>query len=312
MPVPGIPGTPDVDIDAELETTPIAKGEGDSGFVEEGGQQTETLPGPVKVDGELTVPPVIEKKTTPEPTITEGGDGADDKPFRTFKTQEEYDEFVEAQRNKTIVENMQKPAKDPDKPAEPIKFFEDTIDPETGEPKGWKPKDWNNFMNEAANNPAFIQALTDRMSPGIKTTLDNLSAKDEKELDDIDKAYDKEYEALAKSHSLPNLSTDEGKAISKQIFNIGGKYLVPDGGKARVMTTGEMFKMWSSMPEADGGGLEQTTKKAKIAGRRKDSALLTPPRKGQPSTDKKKPTAQHIHDTDMDSLIEEGLEEHAS
>ena len=87
--------------------------------------------------------------------------------------------------------------------------------------------------------------------------------------------------------------------------------MVPDNGKARVMTTDEMYKRWSSMPEADGGGLERITKSVKKTTRRQQSALLTPPRKGQKVVEKAKPTDKHIAETDMDSLIEEGIEENA-
>lgn len=273
----------DVDINAELEAIPLKEGESDVGVL-----GADATPEPTRSEGEVSVPPAIEEKITPEVKIEEAPE--EDKPFRSFNTQEEYDEFVEAQKNKTIVENMNKPE---EKPAEPLKFFEDD----------WKPNDWNNFGNAFINNPVVRKALVDTMSPDIKGVLDSLTAKDQKELDTIDKEYDKEYGALATKGLVPKLDTDDGKAVNKQISNIGAEYGVADLPKA--------YDLWSKIPKEHGGGLEYVAKKTSVQVRKQNSAFLTPPRKAQPSTDKKVTTHEHISNTDMDSLVEEGLEEYA-
>ena len=172
MPEPVIPTAPDVDIDAELEALPLKEGEADSGLVGGESDDTETLPGPVNTEGEVSVPPVVEGPVVPAPKIEDGGDdgsgGEEDKPVRVFQTQEDYDEFVEAQKNKAIVELLNKP-KDTT-PNEPLKFFSDVVDPTTGETKAWQPKDWNDFTNALINNPVARKALVDTMSPDIKNT----------------------------------------------------------------------------------------------------------------------------------------------
>lgn len=310
MTVPNTNPQPDIDIDAELEKMAPAEGEGDTGFKggsSEGDEDDTTVaPGPVRVEGTQTIPPVTESQLKEqEGDDDEGdddGDGEEGKPFKTFKTQEEYDEFVEAQKNKAIVERMDKPSPDTGKDEDkPIEFFD----------KDWKPEDPNDLVNAIVKNPKAAEALTKALAPGIKGNLDNISQEEQQELDKIDKEYDQEYKNLATQKGLPALSTEEGQAISKQIFSIGSKYLVPTGdGKARVMTTNEMYDVWASTPKDKGGGLEQVTKKAKVTTRKQQSGLITPARKAQPSQPaKKKDDYKHFHDTDMDSLIEEGLED---
>jgi len=229
------------------------------------GQTAPVIPAKLEPSDEL--PGVVADTEVTETPATEPTEAIEE-PFMTFKTQEEYDAWAESERQKLLPqENL------------PVDENGETIFPE-----GWKPADWND---------AFVQFEKKRQEQEIKRN---------KQIEQVNKQFDQQYESFAKANGLPSLATPEGQEVNKQITQLGAKY-----GQTSMTSAAEL---WKIVPKEQGGGLNYSAPKpasssnpnkavsAKIGG---GSGSATPSKQGR--------SYAELHNKDIDTLIQEELGE---
>lgn len=215
----------------------------------------------------------------------------EEEPFRTFKTQEEFDEFIAEERKK--LEELEKPdEEEEEKEEEEIKFFDDD----------WKPKDWNDFTLSLLKNPTARRFLAQNMAGEVRTEIENLTAAERKELEDINEEYNKEYDQLAKEGKVPDRSTPEGKVIDQQISTLGALY-----GQTSIVKS---YELWSKIPKDQGGGLDyESPSKTKLSEQKKKSGKIGSGRKGTKTDTTKTKKYEDVHTKSLDEQVQEALDE---
>jgi hypothetical protein len=144
------------------------------------------------------------------------------------------------------------PAATPETPAKPedeedefkyLVFFKGSVNPETGKWEGEVPKDWNDLLIRV------VKFLSPKVyAPKIIEEIKKMTAAEKKEVEDIDKEFDAEYDALATEGKVPKRGTKEGDEVNTQISTIGAQFGQTSMTKA--------YELWSKIPKDQGGGLD--------------------------------------------------------
>ena len=239
-------------------------------------------------EGEFDIPPVPEKpKEESKEELEEPKEPTEElepteEPFKVFKTQEELDAYIEAEREKFAI------PPDIDKKSEDVTRI---FDP------NWKPLDWNDFAISLLENPTARQMLIKEMSGEVMGELKNMTQAEKEEMEKINKGYDEEYDTIAKQGLLPALNTEEGKKVDKQISLIGATYGIASIAKS--------YDLWKKIPIAQGGGLEYVPpKKASLNLQKQRAGLVQSPSGTQPPQGKVR-TYEDFHKKSMDDLMDE-------
>jgi len=223
---------------------------------------------------------VIEEAATEE--VVEEQQVEEPQPFRTFKTEEEYQAW-----RKQELESIQLPKPPENKEEEAVRIFEDD----------YKPKNWNEFALALINNPVALQKFQERLVPETAQKIQEMSVAERKEMEDINQGFDKEYEDLAKSGKLPGLTTTEGQKINQEISLIGAAY-----GQTSIK---KAYELWSKIPPAHGGGLEYVPPaKQKLNAQKQKSGLVGNSR-GDNTTTKKSLKYSDVHKRTLDDIIDD-------
>ena len=107
---------------------------------------------------------------------------------------------------------------------------------------------------------------------------------------------------LSAKSEMRRMDAAAGLAVLiREVSKVGADY--------GVGTISKAYKIWAMIPEKEGGGLEYTVKKGKMATRRAQSSLIGSSRKGVSTQSTKKDSHEHVTNTDMDELIQEELDE---
>ena len=243
----------------------------------------------INTTGEIEDDDTDDTTTTDEDTTD---DITEDEPFKTFKTQEEYDSFIAEERAKVAESQESGGDDDEDEKDEVPQFF----DP------NFKPKDWNDYTFNLLKNPAVKEYLSKNYAGDIRKEIDDMSAAEKKELLDINATYDEQYDSLAKDGKVPERSTPEGKAIDKQISVIGATY-----GQTSMI---KAYEIWSKIPVSEGGGLDYTAPtNKKITQQKQKSGLIGSSRKGTKTDTTKVKQYEDIHNKSLDEQVQEQLDE---
>ena len=244
----------------------------------------------IKTTGEITE----EDDNADEGIIKEGGE--EEQPFKTFKTEEEYQEFIAEERKKLqeLDSDDKKVDTKPDTKKAPgdNKFFSED----------WKPEDWNDFTANLLSNPKVREFIAKEYAVDIQTQLNELSNSERQEINDINAEFDKQYDDLAKQGLVPNRSTPEGKVIDQQISLIGATYGQTSMTKA--------YELWKKIPTKQGGGLDydqKTAVKSTTNENKEKSAKIGSGRKGTMAEQTKVRKYEDVHSKSLDVQVQEAL-----
>lgn len=238
----------------------------------------------IQTAGEIT-----EGDEEQDETITESED-EETKPYRTFETEEEYQEFIAEERKKLQELKEEKPEKKLDEDVD--KFFDDD----------WKPENWNDYTRALLSNPKVKEFVSKNYAGDIQAEINNLSEAERQELVSINKTFDKQYDDLAKQGLVPERSTQEGKVIDQQISLIGATYGQSDMTKA--------YELWKKIPKTEGGGLDyESPKKQKISEQKRKSGKIGSKRSGTKSGETKVVSYEDIHTRSLDEIVQDALDE---
>lgn len=268
-------------------------------FIPEEGQPAAQFP------PEIDATKVGDVSETPESDTPEGEPfqettPEEDQPFRSFKTQQELDDYVELQARRR--EEAAKAKKD-EKPEEkePLKLYDGYFDEEQQKWIGEAPQDWNEFATR----------IRDSLVPEVSETVKNMSAKERQELEELNKEFDTEYNGLAAQGKVPPLNTPEGKEANRQISHIAAV-----NGFATIT---EGYEVWNKMradlqkPKNDEGGQEpqggsKAPQQPAKPNPNKAASGMVGSSKGVPSKgNKTERSYDQLHDANTDDLIEERL-----
>jgi len=235
------------------------------------------LEDPAKLEEELVVEEIVEEEVAP---------------FKTFASEAEYQTWREQELGNIRSEQIEKVIPTP-KEAEPFKIYDGHIDEKTGEWVGEKPKDMNEFAERLLTHPQALEKLKEQLVPETQKAIAELSQKEVKELDEINKGFDNEYDELAKSGKIPARNTDDGKKINEQITQIGADY-----GQSSLT---KAYELWSRIPISEGGGLDYTV--TSKMGRQKQQAGMVKGSKGGAGAGKKELNYNDIHNKSLDEIM---------
>jgi len=187
-------------------------------------------------EGEITVPAKGEEEEVEEA------------PKYQFKTDEELDEFIKSRQPVAPIAPEpsvvpQKAEAEEEDEFKDLELFKGYKDPKTGEWVGEVPADWNDFARKILKH-----ASPKTLTPKILEQVREMTQKERAELEQIDKGFDAEYDALATQGLVPQRNTPEGQEINKQITNVGASW-----GQSSITKAHEL---WKKIPKEQGGGLE--------------------------------------------------------
>jgi hypothetical protein len=140
-------------------------------------------------------------------------------------------------------------------------FFKGSVNPETGKWEGEAPKDWNDLLIRV------VKFLSPKVyAPKIIEEIKKMTAAERKEVEDIDKEFDTEYDVLATEGKVPKRGTKEGDEVNTQISTIGAQFGQTSMTKA--------FELWSKIPKDQGGGLDYKPGEKKVNPSKQVSRLV--------------------------------------
>jgi hypothetical protein len=274
---------------ADEDKKPIEASEDKPAFVEQEGEKTMELDEEVKVEDKESEEKIDEKV---DEKVDKKEEEVEEKPFRSFKTPEELDEFIRQEAERRAA----KPEKEDKKPErKAVELYKGYFDEKTGKWVGETPRDWNEFANK----------IIDAMTPQVAETVQTMSTKEREELTKINQGFDREYNELASKKLVPPLNTKEGTEVNRQISLIGATY-----GQTNIT---KAYQLWASIPKDKGGGLDYESgakaEKDNKAKAQKQAAGKVGSSKGTPSKQKGKSTSyDKLRSTPIDDLIDEQLE----
>lgn len=237
----------------------------------------------IKTEGEVIIPPklevsdelpgIIEDTPTATETPIETTEEATVEPYAKFDTQEDLEAFLAEQiAQQTPIEDL------------PTDEQGDTIFP-----PDWKPNDWNHFAQE----------FRKKVVPFVENDIQAKQEAQRKHFEVLNQRFDREYTEVAKKYNLPALNTPEGQEINKQITTLGAKY-----NQESITNSAEL---WKSIPKENGGGMDYTpTKKENPS--KKASAMIGGSSSASTTSAKSNTTYEKLHKTDIDTLIDQALE----
>lgn len=124
----------------------------------------------------------------------------EDEPFKSFKTEEEFNKFIEEERGKVEPEDKEEEGED----EEPVDFF----------PKDYKPKDWNQFAKD----------LLPKLQPHMRQEFTKYSDEQKKQIAEINAQFDQEIEQLRViDSSIPAAGTPERKEFDRELAQVALK-----------------------------------------------------------------------------------------
>jgi len=231
--------------------------------------------------------PEAAEETKPEEPKEEPKEPA---PYRVFKTQGEFDDYVQAEAEKRAAKT-----EEPKEEKKPLELFKGYYDEATNKWVGEAPKDWNDFATK----------IRDVLTPEVAKEVKTMTAAERAEFDKINQEYDEEYNAIAAQGKLPALDTKEGQEANKQISTIGASYGITSITKA--------YDLWSKIPKDQGGGLDYQpavdVSKQKLQTQKQKAGLIGSSR-GTPSKQNNKQIPYNkLHFTNTDDLVDERLKQ---
>lgn len=256
----------------------------------------------IEEEEEMAIPPKLDddkKEDDEEEEEAEEEEEEEPEAFKTFKTEEEYQEWRAKEEERIEAEGKKAEEK---KTEEGIKLYEGYIDPKTGEWVGATPKDLNAFANDLMNHPEVIKRLQEHVTPATQKAIAEQADADKQEEADLVKGFDKEYDALAEKGKVPARNTKEGKIINGQINQVGIDY-----GQNNIT---KAHKLWSKLPKAEGGGLEYTPPaKAKLNKQKQQASKIKGSRGGNAKLNKQEQSYQELHNSNLDEIVDKAMEE---
>ena len=209
---------------------------------------------------------------------TEGaGKGEEDKEFK-FESKEDFDKAV-SERTEAILADKEKARKEEEEKAkgkgeEDERFF----------PDGYQAKDWNEAAKEMF--PKFREKIFKEQN--------EVRQKTQETLDNINKEFDAEIEAIAtEDKSIPSKGTKERDDFETELSQIGIEY-------QGVTNMTQAYKIWQAL---NSGG-----KKTEEVGEKQKSLASKVGRTGGEGETVKKRSYKEISGRSMDELIDEDLE----
>src|SRR3990172_758633 len=147
----------------------------------------------VTKEGEITIPAKGEEKEEEE----------EETPKYQFKTDEELDEFIKSRQPAAPAAPEapvvpQKAEAEEDDEFKDLELFKGYKDLKTGEWVGEVPTDWNDFARKILKH-----ASPKTLTPKILEQVREMTQKERAELEQIDKGFDAEYDALATQGLVP-------------------------------------------------------------------------------------------------------------
>lgn len=249
------------------------------------------LPGIINEGGEIEVEEETVETETPEAETKEDKEI----PKFVFKSQEELDNYVKS-KNKIETTKVDEEENDDDVDEfKDVKIFDGHIDPETGKWIGEKPGDWNDLARR------ILKFLSPKeYAPKILKELNKMTAKEKREIENIDAQFDLEYDELSAQGLIPSRTTKEGKDVNAQISKIGA-----ENGLTSISAA---YNLWKKIPKDQGGGLDyKPTKEEKPNNPSKEASRLigNSNKGGQKVTTNKRSYSQLHNSRSIDELIEE-------
>ena len=123
----------------------------------------------------------------------------EEEPFKTFKTQDELDAFLEENKSKEELED-----KEEEGGVEPANFF----------PDDYKPKNWNEFAND----------LLPKLKPEIRKETEAFTEDTKRKIGEINAQFDAEIEQLRViDPNIPEVGTSERVAFDKSLAQVAIK-----------------------------------------------------------------------------------------
>jgi hypothetical protein len=233
---------------------------------------------------EVAIPPKVDETVVEEPVVEVVEEEVVAEPFKKFETEEEYNDWVTAERAKI------QPETPTENPTEESAIFE----------PGWKPKDWNDFAVQLLKNPNAAKILQERLVPETRKAIADMTEREKQELEQINVGFDKEYNTLTKKGLLPALNTEEGQRINQEISMVGATY-----GQTNLTKS---YELWRKLPKSEGGGLEYTPPaKAKLNAQKLAAGKVGSPQGGQPKIVGKDKSYTDLHLRSIDDQVEEAM-----
>jgi len=224
---------------------------------------------------DVTPEPVVEPVTPP---VEETKETPVVEPEPLFKTKEEVDEYVSSK----FIEAMNKTRSDElslKEEAEVKQYFKD----------GYIPKDLNILATDLL--PILTKEIEDKINK-------NKAQKDQQQ-SEINQTFDQQLDVLVKAGKIPAADTVEGKKALSDMIAIGVKH-----GKIDIDSS---YELWSQIPEELNGGYKtQTVQKQKMNVQKQAAGMVAGLGAGDYSP--AKIDAKKFRTTDLNTLIEEGLE----
>lgn len=233
----------------------------------------------VAIPPKVEAPPVAPAAEKPEEEVAE--------PFKSFATEEEYNAWVEEEREKLLP-----PAAEP------------TPEPVSGELRvfesGWKPKDWNDFAVQLLKNPNAAKILQEKIVPETRKAIAEMTEKEKQELEQINVGYDKEYNSLVSKGLLPSLDSKEGQRLNQEISLVGAVW-------GQVSLT-KAYDLWKKIPKSEGGGFEYVPPaKERLNAQKQAAGKVGSPQGGQPKPVTGGKGYKDVHLRSLDDQVEEAL-----
>jgi hypothetical protein len=251
----------------------------------------------IRQEGEMSLPPVTDDNTPPAAPVIPAT-ATEDAPFKTFKTEEEYNAFVTEQKKAALPTT---PEPEPEPKVEDLVLYKGHRDPETGQWVGEAPADWNDFYRKLLTDPQTRKVLAKTMSKEVVAEIKTMTDSERAEMDKINKEFDAEYTAIAKKGLVPDLSTKEGQVINQQISLVGATYGLTSITKA--------YDLWSKLPVENGGGFGYKPQSSAQDSRRDKAALIGGGRKVSGASTEKPRNYEDIHTKSLDQLVQERTKE---
>ena len=209
---------------------------------------------------------------------TEGaGKGEEDKEFK-FESKEDFDKAV-SERTEAILADKEKARKEEEEKAkgkgeEDERFF----------PDGYQAKDWNEAAKEMF--PKFRERIFKEQN--------EVRQKTQETLDNINKEFDAEIEAIAtEDKSIPSKGTKERDDFETELSQIGIEY-------QGVTNMTQAYKIWKALNTGEKKTEEVSSKQRDLAGK-----VGRTGGEGEPA---KQRSYKEMSGRSMDEMIEEDLE----
>ena len=140
-------------------------------------------------------------------------------------------------------------------------------------PKQYKYLKYIKAKNKKEYDLQQVEAVALYFEVSKKQAKEYIDMLPKEEIENINKTFDNEYNALSKKGLLPALNTEEGAKINQEISLIGATY-----GQTSITKS---YELWKKIPKSEGGGLEYVPPvKAKLNAQKEAAGKVSSPKGG--------------------------------